>query len=81
MSSVKVSLHTTIDSLSEKDAREILKFARLLKEKREVSLSLKRLDIDKAFKIPTDGVQTFRTVKPVQGRGIPASRLLLEDRR
>jgi len=81
MGSIKTLLYTTIDLLSEREAREILKFTRLLKEKKEVSSTLNKLAVDETFVLPTCRPKAFRIVKPVQGKGTPASRLLIEDRR
>lgn len=46
-----------------------------------VSLRLKRLASDPSFRIPSEGAGGFRPVKPIQGKGIVASKLLVESRR
>jgi len=51
MSSVKAALHTKIESMSEKEARQVMKIVRVLKSKKEASLTLKTLAVDPAFKI------------------------------
>lgn len=81
MNSVKATLHDTIELLSEKEARQIMKFAQILRNKKGASLTLKRLSIDPAFKMPAEKTKAFRSVEPIHGKGIPASRLLIEDRR
>ncbi len=81
MSSVKASLRTTIESLSEQEARQIMEIVRALKSKKEASLTLKRLAVDSAFKISSKQSKPFRAIQPIQGKGIPASKLLIEDRR
>lgn len=41
----------------------------------------KKNESKKAFKIPVIKAKAFRVVKPIQGKGIPASELLIKDRR
>ena len=81
MSSVKESLYKAIELLSDEEARQLLEFAQRLRKRNDISLTLKRLAIDPAFKVPSEGSGTFRVVEPIQGEGIAASRLLVEDRR
>jgi len=81
MDSVKESLHNTIELLSDEEARQFLEFAQRLQRKSDVSLTLRRLADDPAFRIPSEASGAFRVVEPVQGKGIPASRLLVEERR
>lgn len=80
MSSIKESLHNTIELLSDQEARRVLEFAQCLWKKSDVSLTLKRLASDPTFKVPAEGVGAFHVVVPIQSKGIPASRLLVEDR-
>jgi hypothetical protein len=42
---------------------------------------LKRLARHPAIRVPDDETFAFPSVEPIQGDGIPASRLLIEDRR
>ena len=81
MDSIKESLHNTIELLSDEEARQLLGFVQRLQKENGVSLTLRRLASDPAFKIPSEGSGTFRVVEPIQGKGIAASRLLVEDRR
>jgi hypothetical protein len=84
MHSGKALLHDIVELLSEEEAQQILAFVQRLQRDRKgsnVSLTMRRLASDPAFKMPTAGCSAFRDVTPVQGRGIAASRLLLEDRR
>ncbi|MDN3515101.1 MAG: hypothetical protein NG747_11965 [Candidatus Brocadia sp.] len=41
----------------------------------------KKKESKEAFKIPVKKPKAFRIVKPIQGKGIPASELLIKDRR
>jgi hypothetical protein len=81
MDSVKESLHNTIELLNDEEARQLLEFARRLQKKNGISLTLRRLASDPAFRIPLEESGAFRVVEPVQGKGVAASRLLVEYRR
>jgi hypothetical protein len=81
MSSVKESLRNMIELLSDEEARPILEFVQRLQKRSDVSLTLRRLVRDPAFEVPSEGSEAFRLVEPVQGKGIAASRLLVENRR
>ena len=81
MNAVKELLRQMIERMSDAEARQMLEFAQHLQHKRDDSLTLKRLATDSAFKVPGNGVGAFRVVEPVQGKGIAASRLLVDDRR
>lgn len=52
-----------------KDFSDIMAFKSKKKESKET------------FKIPGKKPKAFRIVKPIQGKGIPASELLIKDRR
>jgi hypothetical protein len=81
MNSVKESLRQMIEQMSDEEARQMLVFAHHLQQKRGVSLTLKRLAADPVFKVPGSGARTFHVVEPIYGKGIAASRLLVDDRR
>ena len=52
MNSVKASLRHMIEQMSDEEARQMLEFAHHLQQKRDVSLTLKRLATDPVFKVP-----------------------------
>ncbi|MCL0069149.1 hypothetical protein M1O56_00655 [Dehalococcoidia bacterium] len=81
MNCVKESLRNTIEVLSDEEARQILEFIQRLRTTSDVSPTLRRLAIDPAFQVPSEGFRDFRIVEPISGKGIPASRRLVEDRR
>ncbi|HAZ32018.1 MAG TPA: hypothetical protein DCY61_04930 [Dehalococcoidia bacterium] len=81
MTSVKESLRSTIEVLSDEEARQILEFIQRLRTTSDVSATLRRLAIDPSFEVPSEGFGDFSIVEPIRGKGIPASRLLVEDRR
>ena len=81
MDAVKESLRQMIEQMSDAEARQLLEFAQHLQHRRDDSPTLKRLATDPAFKVPASGARDFHIVTPIHGRGIAASRLLVDDRR
>jgi hypothetical protein len=81
MSSVKELLRQMIERMSDAEARQLLEFAQHLRHRRDDSLTLKRLAADPAFKVPGSGARDFYVVAPIHGKGMAASRLLVDDRR
>ena len=81
MSSVKEALHHSIERLSDEEAHQALAFIQQLREQRDVASILRRLAYYPAFRLPADTQGGFRVVEPLQGKGIPASRRLVEERR
>jgi hypothetical protein len=81
MLSVKESLRTTVDSISEEEALRVLAFIEQMRKHPGRSLTLKRLAGDPTFRVPPRKLGAFAKVDPMEGKGIPASQKLLEDRR
>jgi hypothetical protein len=81
MNSVKELLQQMIERMSDAEARQRWEFAQHLRHRRHDSLSLKRLAIDPAFKVPGSGARDFYVFAPIDGDGMAASRLLVDDRR
>ena len=81
MNSVKESLRHMIERMSDEEARQMLEFAHRLQQRCGVSFTLKRLATDPVFKMPGSDVGAFHAVEPMYGKGIAASRLLVDDRR
>lgn len=81
MSSAKETLRKTVDLLSDEEARQVLEFTQRLRDRHGGSQTLRRLAHDAAFHVPAQAPSGFRAVKPIQGKGIAASRLLVKDRR
>ena len=87
--SAKELLVQQVERLSEEDAREVLE----LVKKKEVSRiapqkpKLTREDLIKraaghpGIGLPDPDAQPFEKVQPIETRGIPASKLLIADRR
>jgi hypothetical protein len=80
MNSVKELLQQVIERMSDVEARQLLECAQHLRHKRDDSLTLKRLAIDPPFKVPGNGARGFQVVAPIHGKGMAASRLLVDDR-
>jgi hypothetical protein len=80
MNSVK-ELQQVIEQMSAAEARQLLESAQHLQQRCDDSLTLKRLATDPAFKVPGSGAKDFHVVAPIHGKGIAASRLLVDDRR
>ena len=81
MNSVKELLQHMIERMSDAEAHQLLEFAQHLRHRRDDSLTLECLATDPAFKVPESGAQDFPIVAPIHGRGMAASRLLVDDRR
>ena len=81
MSLVKESLLSALESLDEEKIQKTLQFVQNLNKKSEESRTLERLRKDPAFKVPQDPFQRLPKVKPAKIKGIPASKLLIGDRR
>lgn len=78
-SSVKESLQNTIAQLSESECQQVLEFVQYLQQ--GIPSTLKHLISDPTFHIPSKGFGAFQFLEPLQGEGIAASKLLVEDRR
>lgn len=81
MNPIKESIYQTIDQLNEDEQLQVLQFAQHLKKKNSIPQVETFLVDDPAVKLPTKGIDVFKQVKPVYGHGLPASELLLKDRR
>lgn len=81
MKFAKEVLRQTVDTLSDEEARQILEFAQRVRQGKRRSPTLRRLAHDPAFHVPREGAAGFRAVRPVQGKGITASSLLVQERR
>jgi hypothetical protein len=79
--SAKEALRQTVETLNDEEARHILEFAQRLRRGKSRSQTLRQLAHDPAFHVPRPGSSGFRVVRPVQGKGLAASRLLVQDRR
>ena len=81
MSPIKESLRRTIESLSDEEARRLLEFIRSLREAAEARKPCELLLDDPALRPPPANCPGFRAVEALRGKGVPASKLLVGDRR
>jgi hypothetical protein len=81
MSSVKEALYHSIERLSDEEAQQTLAFIQQLREQQDVVRILRRLAHHPAFRLPAETPGGFRAVEPLQGKDMPASRRLVEERR
>ena len=81
MNSVKELLQQMIERMGDAETRQLLEFAQHLPLKRDDSLTLTSLATDPTFKVPGSGAKDFHVVQPIYGKGMAASRLLVDDRR
>jgi len=81
MLSVKESLRSTVELISDEEALRVLTFIEQIRKHPVRSATLKRLAGDPTFKVPPRKAGAFARVDPVEGKGAPASHMLLEDRR
>lgn len=78
--SVKEMLYETIQGLNDEQVQAILEMAQRMRQK-NASATWMRLARNPAFKLPKDGFKRLPRIKPVEGTGILASQLLIQDRR
>ena len=81
MSAAKEVLLEEVESLSDKEAMRLLEFLHTLKSKINSEKLLKDLTSNPDFSPPRNFPPYFKKVEPVIGKGIPASQLLIQDRR
>lgn len=89
MATAKESLRKQVDQLSEEEAQEILgligargsRAATSMKAELTREVVRARLADRPAFRVPTADAQPFRRRKRIHCPGIPASELLIADRR
>jgi hypothetical protein len=80
MPSAKQLLHEKIDQVSEEDAREVLELLRTKKNPTREEL-IRRAAGHPGIHAPDPNAPPFRRVEPIECPGIPASELLIRDRR
>lgn len=80
MNSTREQLYNKIEMLDDEEIIKVLEFTQNLRKGKKGSLTLKRLADNPTFHVP-QVPGNFPEVEPVHGKGIPASELLVEDRR
>lgn len=80
MQSLKESLHHAIDLLGDEEARQLLDLVQQLGKKPAILPRQQGLTDDPMVRNPTVRSE-FRVIQPIEGTGIAASQLLVENRR
>ena len=78
MSTLKESLYSTIDQLSDNETLLVLEYVTKLKKSHQLT---QRLAQDPAIKLPSQESGEFKKIEPLVGSGLPASESLSRDRR
>jgi hypothetical protein len=81
MSPTKESLLQAVEGLSEEEARRALAYINSLHAADERTRVRARLTSHPAIRVPSEDADGFREFTPIQCTGIPASELLIRDRR
>jgi hypothetical protein len=81
MSAVIEKLIKKVKSLDDKKARRVLSMIDKLESAKKSSSTWENMAADPVFILPKLPVGKFRKAKPAKGKGIPASELLIRDRR
>lgn len=81
MNAIKEALLEEIESLSDEEARAVSAFLHTLKSGINPEELFKNLASNPDFSVPRNFPPYFRKVEPAIGKGNPASRLLIKDRR
>ena len=81
MGSASEKLRETVESLSETDAAKALDYIRSLREQESNHTVGALLGGDPAIHVPDAPYAPLPPIEPAHGSGIPASELLVRDRR
>lgn len=81
MGSATETLRDTVASLSEAEAGKALEYIRRLRGEQPERALADLLADDPAIRVPNTPYAPLPAVEPIRGAGIPASELLVRDRR
>ena len=81
MSAIRESLIESVRELTDDEARQALEFVQALRRRTELAELHRRLAGKPGYRLPSPGHSGFPPVEPAQTTGIPASQLLVQDRR
>jgi hypothetical protein len=81
MSAIRESLAESVRELTEEEARKTLEFVQALRRRTELAELRRRLAGKPGYRLPSPEHPGFPTVEPAQTTGMPASQLLVRDRR
>lgn len=81
MGSIKEDLRTTVEALSDSEAAQAMELIRHLQARASLQRTLELLARNPAMQVPFVSRRGLPQVRPIRGEGVPASKLLTEDRR
>jgi len=81
MSAVRESLIESVRELTDDEARQTLAFVQALRRRTELAELHRRLAGKPGYRLPSPAHPGFPPVEPAPTTGIPASQLLVRDRR
>jgi len=81
MASAKDTLRQTVETLSEGEALSALAYLRRLRSQSGHAALFERWAAIPELRLPENPDAVFPPVEPAKGTGIPASELLIQDRR
>ena len=81
MSAIRESLSESLRTLSDDEARQTLEFVQALRRKPGLAELHRRLAGKPGYRLPSPEHKGFPPVAPAPTTGIPASELLIRDRR
>jgi hypothetical protein len=81
MGSIKEDLRATIEALSDSEAAQAVELIRHLQARASQQRTLELLARNPAVRVPLASRHGFSQVRSIRGEGVPASKVLIEDRR
>lgn len=81
MNAVRHMLEESLQQLDQQQTQEVLAFVRQLRAGSGRERVFERLKASSAIEVPLSSDATFPRVEPIVGTGVPASDLLIQDRR
>jgi len=81
MSAIRDSLIESVRKLTDEEARQTLAFIRALRRRAEGAELRRRLAGEPGYRLPAPDHRGFPAVEPAPTTGLPASHLLVQDRR
>ena len=81
MSPIKQTLLHAVKDLSEDEAQKAMAYIEALRRNAELARLHERLGGRPDISLPAPQVGGFPDVEPIRGKGVPASELLVRDRR
>lgn len=81
MRTPRADILAALDRMSDDELTELLALAQRIEQRRTAPPLLERLAADPSFRIPQPEHRTFARFTPIDATGLPASEILVRDRR